>query len=319
VAGRAYLAGDDVPLQKGLAACAADEVDLTSCGWITYNPPCEAAFNAADQAAQDAACCSATNDYCGTKWLALFREKQSKPYLEEIFGCNVAVPQRASGAFTFAFACLLAVLWVRRRARLRVATWFTLGLLLAWSGLVRAAPPESTDSYIAPPLMQSGDGLAKHFFIELLGHMSLLNDAPDVSLINLTFGYAIRGGYRFERWGLVVAVERNYWRPTEFPGSLAQGTLNIGVGAEYRYIGGFARSSLLIGPSILMFDATYHSAGHTGIYLDLRPIGLRYEVIEHLAIAFDPLTVAYVQPVISATHSIRQLEYRTLLGVEYSF
>jgi hypothetical protein len=46
---------------------------------------------------------------------------------------------------------------------------------------------------------------------------------------------------------------------------------------------------------------------------------VRYDIIEHLAIAFDPITVAYVQPVISAKHSIRQLEYRTLLGVECVF
>jgi len=312
-----FLAGDEGPLQKGFTACAPDETQLQTCSWINYNPACDEAVKAGDQAAQDAACCSERNDYCGTKWLSVFREKQSEPYLEAIFGCNVTGPQRPSGALAFAFV-LLAALGARRRTCMRVAALLALSLL-AWGRPARAAPADAAESRPSATPERSGDRLTKRYFVTLEGQLSLFNDAPDASLINVTLGYALRGGYRFERWAIIAAVERNYWLPSEFPGPLAAGTLNIGVGAEYRYAGGFARSSALIGPAILLFDTTYHNAGHTGIYLDLRPIGLRYEIIEHLAIAFDPITIAYVQPVISSTHSLRQLEYRVLLGVECVF
>jgi hypothetical protein len=313
-----FLNGDDAALEKGFAACDPDETQLETCGWINYNPPCGEAVQAGDSAARTAACCVASNAYCGTKWLSVFREKQSEPYLEAIFGCSVASPRRASGALAFAFGFLLAAVWLRRRAGMRSAGLLALGVLL-WASSAHAAPRDAAESNAVGAPERSGAGLARRYFAELEGHLSLFNDAPDASLVNVTFGYALRGGYRFARWAIIAAVERNYWLPSEYPGPVAAGTLNIGVGAEYRYAGGFARSSAVIGPSILLFDTTYHNAGHTGVYLDLRPIGVRYEIIEHLAIAFDPLTVAYIQPVISSKHAIRQLEYRTLLGVECVF
>ena len=318
LASQPFLLGDTAALEKGFASCDPDETQLESCGWIDYNPPCDAAVQAGDQAAQTAACCSASNAYCGTKWLSVFREKQSEPYLKAIFGCGVAPPRRASGAIAFAFGCLLAALGLRRRARVRSAGLLALGLL-AWTSSAHAAASDTAEPSAAVAPVRSGAGLAQRYFAELEGHFSLFNDAPDASLINVTFGYALRGGYRFARWAIIAAIERNYWVPSEYPGPVAAGTLNIGVGAEYRYAGGFARSSAVIGPSILLFDTTYHNAGHTGIYLDLRPIGVRYAIIEQLAIAFDPIAVAYVQPVISSKHAIRQLEYRTLLGVECVF
>ena len=48
---------------------------------------------------------------------------------------------------------------------------------------------------------------------------------------------------------------------------------------------------------------------------DLRPAGLRWRPTRRLCVAFDPLSLAIVAPVLGSP-GIVQLEYRTLLGVE---
>lgn len=152
-------------------------------------------------------------------------------------------------------------------------------------------------------------------FVGVEGHVSLLSDAPERSYINATMGYGIRGGYRLERWGLVAQVERNYWLPTELSHTLVAGALNIGVGAEWFAFNGRIRLSTVAGPSILWFDATFNSKGTTGLFVDLRPSGLRWRPGRRVAIAFDPLSLAVVAPVLGSP-GIVQLEYRTLLGLE---
>jgi hypothetical protein len=73
--------------------------------------------------------------------------------------------------------------------------------------------------------------------------------------------------------------------------------------------------SAVAGPSILWFDATFNTKGTTGLFVDLRPAGLRWRPARSIALAFDPLSLALVAPVLSSP-GIAQLEYRTLLGVE---
>jgi hypothetical protein len=152
-------------------------------------------------------------------------------------------------------------------------------------------------------------------FAEVEGHASLLSDAPERSFINATMGYGVRAGYRWQRWGLVGQVERNYWLPTELSHALVAGALNIGVGAEWFVVDGRVRLSAVAGPSILWFDATFDGKGTTGLFADLRPAGLRWRLGRALAVSFDPLSLAVVAPVLSSP-GIVQLEYRTLLGLE---
>jgi len=125
----------------------------------------------------------------------------------------------------------------------------------------------------------------------------------------------VRGGVRFERWGLLAQVERNYWLPTELSNDLVAGALNIGVGAEWLALDGRFHLSATAGPSILWFDTALDDKGTVGIFADLRPAGLRWRLGRHVALAFDPLTLAIVAPVLHSP-GIVHLEYRTLLGLE---
>ncbi|MBW1873104.1 MAG: hypothetical protein JRJ19_13630 [Deltaproteobacteria bacterium] len=82
----------------------------------------------------------------------------------------------------------------------------------------------------------------------------------------------------------------------EFENELDLGALNVGVGGEYIYANGLIRSSLAIGPSILLAGTPLDRAGSVGFFLDIRPAGFRFHVHDHLAIGFDPITFSIVAP-----------------------
>jgi len=152
-------------------------------------------------------------------------------------------------------------------------------------------------------------------FVAVEGHFSVLADAPERSFINVTSGYAVRGGYRFGRWGLLAQVERNYWLPTELSNDLKPGALNIGLGVEWFALHDRVRVGITAGPSFLWFDTAFDQKGTVGLFVDLRPAGLRWPLPHQVALVFDPLSFAVVAPVLGDP-GILQLEYRTLLGVE---
>ena len=278
--------GDAAPLEAGLGRCSAGAADVAACDWIEYLPACEAALGAADAAAAQAACCSSTNGYCASPYLATAQEKLTKPYLATVLGCAVPGRARPGAPGSIVLAVALAALFRRCRRLLTVA------LLI---GARRA---------------QAGE-----MFAGAEGHLSLLSDVPERSVINATMGYALRGGYRWEAWGAFVLVERNHWLPTELSRAAEPGALDVGLGAEYLAAGGRVRLSLAAGPSILWFDTALDGKGTVGLFIDARPAGLRWRLSQHLRLALDPLAVTLVAAVLGQP-GIRQLEYRTLLGLE---
>ena len=200
-----------------------------------------------------------------------------------------------------AIALPLVLWWLRRRRPGRRGGGTATALVLAIA--------------LARPARASEEARSDAFFAGLEGHVSLLSDAPERSFINATMGYGIRVGYRLGGWGLVAQIERNYWLPTELSHAVAPGALNVGLGAEWLPVGGRVRVSATAGPSILWFDSTFDGKGTTGLFVDLRPAGLRWQPNKVVAVAFDPLSLAIVAPVLGSP-GILQLEYRTLLGVE---
>ena len=169
-----------------------------------------------------------------------------------------------------------------------------------------AAPPETTYVY---------QDVA---FIQVEGHLSLLSDAADRSSLGGTFGYALRGGYRLGQWGFFASAEHNLWLASEDELTVRNGALNVGAGFEYHYFEGRARTSLAIGPSIQLFDTVLEKAGSVGFFIDVRFIGLRWEVSDYAAIQLDPLSFALVAPIIGSIPLILA-EYRTVLSFEGFF
>ena len=156
-------------------------------------------------------------------------------------------------------------------------------------------------------------------FVLVEGHGSLLSDVTNVSILAGTFGYAIRGGYRWSGWGVFGQFEQNMWlSPNTLDDRVVRGAFNIGVGAEFTYAGGFMSTSLAIGPSVLAFDTILDKSGTTGIFFHLRPAGFRWAVHEHLVLVLDPMSFALVAPVLGGIPLI-YTQYRTTFAVEGSF
>ena len=179
---------------------------------------------------------------------------------------------------------------------------------------------------LASPVTRAGEGILAGLdeqgrlggpFLALEGHASLLSDLVDWSYLAGTFGYCVRGGYRWADYGLFASVEQNFWLSTDLKSEVVQGAINIGFGGEIIYGGGLVHTSFALGPSILAFDTILDSAGTTGLFIDFRPLGLRWAVHEHLVIGLDPIAFALVAPVLDRIPLI-YAEYRTLLYVEGS-
>ena len=299
--------GDGTLLAKGFGACPAGETDTASCEWMYYKPDCMPA----GQPPNAALCCSQSNAYCGTPYLTVAREKLTQPYVAEILSCAVAphAPRpalrswRAFAMIAGAIVLLLLLLRGRRRAGgIALILVFLIPAEPAWAAM-QDASAEPTEPF------------AGRLVASVEGHVSLLSDAPERSFINVTSGYALRGGYRFGRWGVLAQVERNYWLPTELSRELKPGALNIGLGVEWFAVQDRVRLSVTAGPSILWFDTAFDNKGSVGLFVDLRPAGLRWLFPHHVALVFDPLSLAIVAPVLGEP-GILQLEYRTLVGVE---
>lgn len=154
----------------------------------------------------------------------------------------------------------------------------------------------------------------------LLGelHYSILTDLSERSTLAPTFGYALKGGYRWGRWGIFGQFEHNMWLATELNKEVVLGAFNVGIGAEVSYFNGRARTSLAFGPSILAFDTAIDEAGNVGIFLDIRPIGVKWDIKDHFRIGLDPLSYAMVAPVLDGIPLV-QIEYRTTLWFEGRF
>ena len=99
-------------------------------------------------------------------------------------------------------------------------------------------------------------------------------------------------------------------------GSIVQGALNVGVGGELLYFEQRARASVAVGPSVLLFDSGLDDAGTTGIFVDVRPVALRWRFHDRVTLQVDPLTFTVVAPVLERIPLVL-VEYRTVVGLEF--
>lgn len=156
-------------------------------------------------------------------------------------------------------------------------------------------------------------------FASVEGHLSLFSDLANATILAGTFGYAVRGGYRWSGWGVFGQFEQNMWMaPNQIEDRVVRGAFNIGVGAEYIYANGLMSTSLAIGPSVLAFETLLNKPGTTGFFFHLRPAGFRWTFHEHLVLALDPLSFAFVAPVLGGIPLI-YTQYRTSFAIEGTF
>jgi len=185
-----------------------------------------------------------------------------------------------------------------------IVSRLTMAIGAGWL-LVGATPPAAADER----------GISG--FVHIEGNASFFTDEKDAGVAKVTFGYAGRGGVRFGQWDAFLHVGHSMWYEFGVTGSVNAGVLNVALGVEYRYLDDRLRSSLALGTSTLLFDAMFDDAGSTGMYADIRPLGLRWNVSGPVTIGIDPLTFALMAPVLGRDRRIVLLSYRCLLVLEF--
>ena len=112
------------------------------------------------------------------------------------------------------------------------------------------------------------------------------------------------------------------WNPWLMPQSSTDrfraGALNIGLGAEYRFLNDRVRTGMALGVSRLMFQTALDEKGSKGVFLELIPLGIRWPLEGDWTIRFDPVSISVVAPVLSGIPLIL-LQYRHTAAVEWSF
>jgi len=131
---------------------------------------------------------------------------------------------------------------------------------------------------------------------------------------------AVRGGLRGDVWGVHALMEAAFWWvPTGVIDEKAlQSSLNIGVGAELLYAGGYVRSSLAFGPSILLQGSEIDESGDVGIFIEFRGAGLRWALSGPYVLVADPLCFSLIAPSLGGIPLV-EIEYRSTVALEYVF
>lgn len=162
---------------------------------------------------------------------------------------------------------------------------------------------------------EDAHGQLQGWFVGIALHASFLSDIRGLSNLLPTFGYGLRIGRRWDDLGGFVQIEHNLWWATESKQKLSLGALNMGLGFDAIYAGGKVESSVAAGASMLLRSTPLDRAGHTGLFLELRPIGLRWKADDRLAFSLDPLSLAVVAPVLGGIPLIH-IQYRTTGSIE---
>ena len=174
---------------------------------------------------------------------------------------------------------------------------------------------EASESYSAT--VSDKEKRTVNGIIQIEGCVGLISDVMEDGVLNISFGYSARGGVQWGKWGAFLHVGHSLWYAYQSTTRTDAGVLNLALGAEYRYFKGRARTSLAAGTSTLLFDHLLDDAGTTGLFIDLRPVGLRFPVTKRFAISLEPLTFVLMAPVLSKERKIVQLIYRSMLILEF--
>ncbi len=126
----------------------------------------------------------------------------------------------------------------------------------------------------------------------------------------------LMGGYRFENLGLLALVELDHnWDFTQETDTLT--LLNAGVGGELLYVLGHARTSAVVGVSVLLEDTDLDEAGALGWFLDLRPVSIRWAIGDKAAFELTPVGLDLTVPVTDGIPLV-VVSFMTRVGFEWS-
>jgi hypothetical protein len=126
-------------------------------------------------------------------------------------------------------------------------------------------------------------------------------------------------GHRWSSFDAFLRAEADHWSDAREDGSRDHVlALNVGPGAGFTYAGGLVRSSLAGGMSLLLEPTDIDRAGSAGVFLDLRPVTLRWPIAARTWIGVTPLSLTVTMPVLTGIPLV-EIEYRTSIQAERAF
>lgn len=136
-----------------------------------------------------------------------------------------------------------------------------------------------------------------------------------------TAAYAVEGGYRWDAFGLGLVLEHNLWLVNSVPAeenTFPDSVLNVGAQANVTYFRDRLTSGVTAGTSTLLVDTLLtRGAGHTGIFGELQPVGIRLPLGSNFHLEIEPFTYIVMAPVLDAIPLV-QSAFRTTVGLEVS-
>lgn len=150
----------------------------------------------------------------------------------------------------------------------------------------------------------------------LFGAEFYVSDVADRALLASGFGYALTAQYRWKRsWVLGVRVEHDVWTRFELGHGVDPGAISAALVASRLGLSDRVRTSLMLGPSFLLFNTGLDDAGSVGLYAEARPLGVLFH-FKHLSLALEPFTLALVAPVLRQIPLVR-VSYRSVVQLEF--
>jgi hypothetical protein len=196
----------------------------------------------------------------------------------------------------------------------RAAAWLMPLLLLVDANGARADEVAAAGTGPAPDPRRTPWYLAGQAGTVVLGRSA--NGATGWRL-GRTFAAGAGLGRRWGRFDGFFEAEANGWSSTRPDGSRDHSlAADLGVGGGVSYAGGFLRTSLAAGLSILGIPTDVDRAGSTGIYVDLRPVGYRWPLARAWVVGVQPLSLTVAMPVLTGIPLI-EAQFRTSVTVEY--
>ena len=167
----------------------------------------------------------------------------------------------------------------------------------------------------AQPAIATQDA-SRHWVAGIDGGGSLLSLVTTGNATRtLTTQEGVYVGWRAGRWGLLLRAEHTLWRIAEGDRNRTQHALDLAAGLERFHSSGLLRFALYVGSSTLLRSNRLDDPGQPGFFLDLRPIGLFFDLRGRWRLGVDPLHFALVAPTLSGVPLV-EVQFRSSVLLE---
>ncbi len=261
--------------------------------WMTYEPDC-----------------TLENRYCDSPvydWLK-HSSRSDEDLCDGPLGCASAGSSRAplgTGRGLLALGALTLAAWGLRRRRALAMAVLGSAVLFAPSQAEADEPDAEAPSTTAPRPRRVGGP-------RIEGRASLSVDNP-------AYAFGLAGLYGFKRADLGVFAELNPWYSIERR-RMSLGATNFGVLGHYLHPlrrDLVLRFGLGVGASMLNAEMLGVNAGNLGIFVNVRAMGLIWELADGVALTADPLDIALPAPGLTGW-PILFTQHRVSLGLQFS-